>query len=741
MTPPSSPADDTVREPTIGTDTSLGLPRRLKTAIRRHWGLLAVLLAATVFCVLVSAVLTLRYLAFDTAAWDLGNYNQAFSTTVTAHGFFYYTADLPSGNGGHLLATHASLILLVLLPIYAAAPAPPTLLVLQTVGVALAAVPFYFLARKEIASERWAVFFAVLFLANPVVLGVLWYDFHPEAFLPLGVLSAILFYRLRRWRLFLGCWFLTLIVIETAAPLLIAFVVLALLGDYFSNRTSWRTAWKRVPLAVWVALAAAILWLCLTATALPGALGANGAYSASYGINFSVLGAKSILEVIPTAVLHPSQAVAALSFGAKGKVLYVVLFLVSFGCLPLLGRMRYFIPGLVWILLALLSNNSGYYAFGDQYAAYALPFWAASAVSGFGRLRDWVAARSATTPEGTASEPTPSERARKWRRLRWVTGSPAQKGATVGTVLLLAGLGTSLYFISPLNSHPVNSLDIPYGIPTVTSHDELLHQMIGMIPASAGVLTSHFLFPEVSNRPNAYVLPVSSYFAGNLTFTQALDSYVNESDYVLYDIVSDPYSASLMEKLVNFSGFGVRAESDRAVLYERGWTQAPSLWSPLALNLTGGSLAVSPSYASGPVGAYSNVLRYSGGSPNGTRLWEGPVYQLPPGTYRMSLTYRVEGAVSGPTLRIEVGARPALISIVPIDVTASGHDYSITVTPASSAVPVVQTNVSVSPGSQAVNATFNLEWPAPAFLDLSGIVLSPSVSVDLYSVTVTQLSP
>jgi len=88
-----------------------------------------------------------------------------------------------------------------------------------------------------------------------------------------------------------------------------------------------------------------------------------------------------------------------------------------------------------------------------------------------------------------------------------------------------------------------------------------------------------------------------------------------------------------------------------------------------------------------------------------------------------------------------VGARPALISIVPIDVTASGHDYSITVTPASSAVPVVQTNVSVSPGSQAVNVTFNLEWPAPAFLDLSGIVLSPSVSVDLYSVTVTQLSP
>ena len=165
------------------------------SGLRRWRALLAVGIFVAAFVGLASDLLIQRYLAFQTSAWDLGNYNQAFYDTLYGHGFFYYTADLPSGNGGQLFTAHFSPILLALLPFYSVAPGPPTLLVLETLAAGLAALPFYVFARGELRSARWATALAAAFLASPVLLGILWYDFHPEAFLPVAVLSALVCYR------------------------------------------------------------------------------------------------------------------------------------------------------------------------------------------------------------------------------------------------------------------------------------------------------------------------------------------------------------------------------------------------------------------------------------------------------------------------------------------------------------------------------------------------------------------
>ncbi len=715
--------------------------RWLRLRWPRYRGLAIVGLLSLVFSIVLSEILIARYLAFQTAAWDLGNYNQAFYTTVSGHGFFYYTADLPSGNGGHLFAAHFAPILLLLLPVYAVAAAPPTLLVLEAVSVAFTTVPLYLFARTELASERWALFLAAVCLASPVLMGIVWYDFHPEAFLPLTIVAAVVGYRLRSWKWFLVAWFLALMVIETAAPVLLAFGILAVWGDYFGQGRSLRESLRRIPWPLWAALLGSVVWLGLTVTVTPivfGTAQSSGAYSAAYSVNFRILGADSILAVIPTALFHPAHAWAALNYDSVRKATFVLVLLGSLGFLPLFGRLRYLLPGLIWPALAIFSNAGGYYAFSDQYAAYTFPFLALAAVDGLARLRDWSRAREApapsSDPSGVASAPR-----RRWGLPGAVRG---RKGVPVlGVVSLLVGLGVSLALVSPLGSHPIDSLAVPHGIPSVTAHDDLLHDLIGMIPPQASVLTSHMLFPEVSSRPNAYVLPVSSYFAGNRTFFGVLDQYVNESDYLLYDTLTDPYSASIFQKYVNLTGFGVLGEEDGAVLYERGWSGPPALWVPESLNLTGGSLAVAPAYAAGPSGMYPDVLRYLGGSAAGTELWSGPFFQLVPGTYEVTVAYRVDGTYSGSALEVGVESRPVNISVVPVDVTPSGHDYSITVVTSPQSVPVATANVSVSSGMGPQMLNLTVVWPAPGFLDLTGTVGTPLVSVTLYAASVLQVSP
>lgn len=730
-------------------DASTAWFRQSLQRIRARWpawgGVLVIAVGATIFSVLVSEILVTRYEAFETFAWDLGVFNQAFSTTASGHGFFYYTADLPSGNGGHLFVSHFSPLLVLLLPLYELAPGPPTLLVLETVAVGLTAIPLYVFARVELGSERWALFLAIVCLASPLLLGIVWYDFHEEAFLPVTIVSTVVCYRLRSWKWFLATWFLTLAVIESAAPLLLAFGVLAVAGDYVVGQAPYRAAIKRIPWVLWVALLGAVAWTLTVGFIVPALYGlssSSGAYAASYGINFQILGASSITTVLPTALLHPGAAGAALSYDGSRKATYLLILFGSFAFLPFVGKLRYLLPALIWPLLAVFANNVGYFSFGDQYAAYTLPFVMLGAIDGFARVRAWyrraseteVRASSEATPGPASAPPEPPGLPR--RRHPWVPRTVF----VVAVAGLLVGLGATTALVSPLNATPIDNLGVPHGFPTVTAHAQFLHTLIGMIPATAGVLTSQSLFPEVSSRPNAFVLPVSSYFASPRTFWGVVDSYVNASDYVLYDTTADAYSAAIMQQFVNTTGFGVRAEGEGALLYERGWTLPPQLWIPESLNASGGSLATLPAYNAGQVGSYPNVLYYPGGSANGTQLWDGPYFPLVPGSYRVTFTYRVLGTGSVNALRIAVRAQPIVISVVPTDVSSSGMDYSVTEHPSPQKVTLAEANVTATAGSGPTNLTFTVSWPTPSLLDLAGFSLSSSSPVFLYAVSVTQSS-
>jgi len=104
---------------------------------------------------------------------DLVIFNESLSTTIHGAGFFYNHIEGVSHFG-----VHNSPILLLILPLYKVWPSADLLLVLQTLSVTLAAVPFFKLSRLILKDENAAFAFTLLYLFSPFVLGVLRFDFH-----------------------------------------------------------------------------------------------------------------------------------------------------------------------------------------------------------------------------------------------------------------------------------------------------------------------------------------------------------------------------------------------------------------------------------------------------------------------------------------------------------------------------------------------------------------------------------
>jgi uncharacterized membrane protein len=675
------------------------------------------LLAVAAFGAFVGWVWSTRYWAFQTATWDLGVYHQAIYTTLFDHRLFYYTADLPAGTNGNLFASHFSPFLGLLLPFYALAPNPSGLLVLQAVGLAAGAIPVYALARRHLGGGAWPALFAGVYLLSPLTIGTGWYDFHPEAFLPVTALTAIYFYEERRLWPFLGAWVLTLSVIETIAPFLLVLSGVGLVSALLRRRTLEPAERRSEIILNLVALAAAAAWLGLAAVVTFTFSSAGGTFGPGYANAWSILGARSILSVYPTALLSPGSAAAALQHDSSLKLLYVVVVYGGLGFLPLFGRVRYQLPALAWIGLAALSNHVGYYVVNDQYLGYLIPFLFPAAIGGVA----W------------------------WRSVRLRPFHTGLRAPAVAGVLV-AGLLLTSAVVSPFLAVPAGSFNaVPHGLPTVTTADDVAHQVIEMIPAGAPVFTTTFLFPEVSDRADAYVLPMSSLFINNGTFQGTVGQYVNESQYVLVDYLVDFTGAWVLTETANLTGFGLEAAADGAYLWERGWTGPPELWVPFNESVAGGALdhdlGVVDTSNAGPFGPSLDHPAALGSG----EFWLGPTIEdLPPGTYRVTAEAQVTATNPGTQVSLALLDHGVGIVVKTLAVSPTSRDYAFTFTPAPGPANVL-VNLSAS-WAGAGNSTFpvdwsyTLPWTGPGFFQTEGWVVSGSASERLYGVSVVQLT-
>jgi uncharacterized membrane protein len=744
MTPPAAPP-------------SPGVARRLRTRISaaftwlgfeppgRWLGLLTLFVLLDI--VILSWIQIIAYNSFYTFSQDFGSFTQIFYTTTHDHLLLYYTSNIPAGSNGTFMAVHFAPLIFLLLPFYALAPAPTTLLVMKIVVLAAGAFPAYGIAHRRLGSPRWGFLLGAAYLFSPITMTLNWIDFDMEVFIPFFVLCAIYLLLQKRYFAFLVAWVLALSTIETAAPFLLVFGVLALLGSLWGPSLLSKEDRARERIALSMSIFLAVAWLALAYLAVHSYSSVGGTFGSSYARSYSVLQAQSFFDVIPQAVLHPGLAGAALNRDGSLKIVYLLMLFGCFAFLPVFGELRYLAPVLGWIGLAVLSNTPQEYSFGSQYLGYVSPFLFAGAVGGIVLLRPWVATHLATAGAPPASAPSPRSLKSRWVLPR--SEAAILPGVVVIAVVVTVGVG------NPLLTHPAAGLAaIQFGLPSPDSHTILLDRIMALIPPNAGVLTTDHLFPQLSDRVQAYVLPTAEEFAGNasVTYQSTLQGFIDNSSYVLLDFTLDPYPSELMQFFGNYSGFAVEAAGDGIFLLDRGWAGPPlaGYSSPSTVTFSSAPWAATKSKGV-VVNPSTQTFEYPVPAtlppkPN-VNLWNGPVVnRVIPGMYELNVSYLLSPSSTGPLFTVQASLTPTVIQQVAFLVTPSGRHYQYNfITPGGPPVNLTSVNVSgtaVELGRQtAGTASLIFDVSQLGTLKSVGATLSGTFWILVTSFSLTWLGP
>jgi uncharacterized membrane protein len=208
-----------------------------------------VMVGVVVYAVLDCFITLTEHLTLGTHALDLGYYVQL--TWNLARGAGPYVS-LPEMNAW---GDHFSPIMYFLVPLFLVVPGPGTLLVFQSVALALGALAVFGVAARRLGDERPAAVFALLYLLNPSLQGINVRDFHAAALAIPLLLAAIYFAEAGRPWLFAASVLLTLATREDAA---IPVVGLGLWLAVSKRRWLWGAA---LAAAAFALLAADTRWL------------------------------------------------------------------------------------------------------------------------------------------------------------------------------------------------------------------------------------------------------------------------------------------------------------------------------------------------------------------------------------------------------------------------------------------------------------------------------------------------
>lgn len=333
--------------------------------LARHEGRVAIGLVAT-YAILFGALSLIRHWSFHSTGLDLGVFDQVVWNTSQGR-FMESTLSLDRCVPHSFFGDHFSPILLALVPLYWVAPHPETLLVVQTVALALGALPIYLIARQLLPRGIERLIWILAYVLSAPLAFVTLYDFHEVALavLPLGL--AMYFLMNRR-------------TLPMVAALLVAFTVkeeVALIGIGFGIALAIQGRWRSAAL---VAIGSAAVFVVTLKVIIPAFADAPYQYLGRY----ASLGG-SELEILRTLLLDPLRAFAVLDDGEVGSKVVFVLSLFAPGLLLALRARWAIVPAIVPLGYLLLSDYGGEHTLHNQYGAPIIPLALGASIIGFAK--------------------------------------------------------------------------------------------------------------------------------------------------------------------------------------------------------------------------------------------------------------------------------------------------------------------------------------------------------------------
>jgi uncharacterized membrane protein len=387
---------------------------------------------------------------FLTNAFDLGIFDYAAWNNL--HGKFF--SGLLIGHSS-LFAIHFQPILLPLGLVYLLWDNAKSLLFIQSLVLALGAVPLYWLARER--TNPWVgLVFVLVYLLFPALEGANLFEFHPVT-LAAGILPFAYWY-LRQGNFGRFVLFSLL----AAACQEDIFLIIGMLGFYLLvTRRDWR--------GLWVGIAGFAGFLFLTMIFIPHFSGG----STHFGLHrYQALG-HTIPEVLETVLTRP-LFVWDYIWSDPDKARYLTHLLVPAGYLSLADPLTLLIaaPTIAINLLSSLPTTSALDRF--HYSATIVPFVVASAINGTAFLINLA------------------------HQKRGFSKSFLYAIFTI--MILLTTLIYQLKFghtpLSPGFQWPVNEI-----------HHQTGHQMLQLVPPTAVISAQTALSTHLTHRPGIYLFP------------------------------------------------------------------------------------------------------------------------------------------------------------------------------------------------------------------------------------------
>jgi uncharacterized membrane protein len=326
------------------------------------------LAGALLATILFGALALLRHWTFHSTASDLAVFDQVLWNTI--HGrFMESTLSLARCEPHSFFGDHFSPALLLIVPLYAVLPRPETLIVVQTVALALGVWPIYLLARRFLPTSDQRLVWVVAYLLSAPLSFIALYDFHEItlAVAPLGF--ALYFLATRR----------TIAMILYLVAALLAKEEVALIGIGFGVALAFQGRWRTSV----VVIAGSVVAFVVTLKVIIPAFAAGAPYQ--YLGRYASLG-RDELEIARTLVLDPLRVLSVLVSGEIGSKIVFMLSLFGPGLGLALRSKWALIPSLPPLGYLMLSDYGGEHTLHNHYGAPLIPLALGASIVGMAAL-------------------------------------------------------------------------------------------------------------------------------------------------------------------------------------------------------------------------------------------------------------------------------------------------------------------------------------------------------------------
>lgn len=354
----------------------------------REYGFLSIIIV--IYASFFSAYSSLKYKYFYDGIFDIGNMLQTLWNTL--HGNLFMVNDaVGTGQLVSRFSDHADLLLIFLIPIYAIFNSAYALLVLQSIVVALGAIPVFLFTKKLTSSKFYPIFFSTLYLLLPSVENPNLFEFHAVVLGTTFILFSFYFLYSKKYTYASIFIFLSLLTKEEVGFTLSFMCLYFLLkswfpkttfGEFSNNKIEYwnklKNIFKEKRKELLFLLFASILTfsysILIILVFIPHFRGSSSLYLNNYsGSSFGLAG------ILVTTIIHPTSLIQSQGY-------YIWSYSETL-LLPLSG-LSFFSPFILLIsfpewIIDVLSNNHNMQSVFFQYPAVLNPFIILSSISGF----------------------------------------------------------------------------------------------------------------------------------------------------------------------------------------------------------------------------------------------------------------------------------------------------------------------------------------------------------------------